>query len=683
MAGDRIHNLIRYLRRAAAADDRPTVSDVQLVERFLTQRDESAFELLVWRHGAMVLGVCRRVLGDAHEAEDAFQATFLVLARKAASAARHRSVGGWLYTVAFRVALRARARRAAHSARELPFDEPPVATDLDPVGAAGWREVRQVIDEEVSRLPEKYRLPFVLFHLEGRSSAQVAEELGCPVGTVESWLTRARARLRARLTRRGITSAPGLLVGLAPRKEWLPQAVAWAARMVSRGTAGTVSAEAAALADGVAWTLSMAKVKVAVAVAVLLVAATAAGLAVKLLPRAALPVQPEALRAARQNEAQAMEPERVVQPALLGTLRGHTGGINAIALSPDGKILASAGQDFHVKLWDIAAREEWATLRQSANPRIPKEQVRAHGSPAQTVAFSPDGKTLASGSIDATLRIWDVATGAEKKILQCPNIYVIAVAFSPDGETLAAAGGAQPAAFDRTIRWSFKEVPKDERYYKEIGEIKMWDVATWTERRIFQGDTGRVNSVAFRPDGTILAAGLRDGTIHLWERATGRECAGFRANGQVKAVAFSPDGKTLAAVHGVAPAAQPKEAVDRVQLWDLASGQVRAQLQGLVGTVSSVACSPDGQILATVSTLHPRDPQRYWDATGVVQLWDAATGQPRGAPLACSHYGSCVAFDARGKILAVGGQRGTQRNLGSGPGEITLWDLDPRGGTAR
>jgi RNA polymerase sigma factor (sigma-70 family) len=181
MAGDRIHNLIRHLRRASAAAVGPAVPDVGLVERFLTRRDQSAFELLVWRHGAMVLGVCRRVLGDAHEAEDAFQATFLVLAKKAASAARHRSVGGWLYTVAFRVALRARARRAARTVRERPFDDPPAAADLDPAGEAGWREVGQVIDEEVSRLPEKYRLPFVLFHLEGRSNAEVAQELGCPV----------------------------------------------------------------------------------------------------------------------------------------------------------------------------------------------------------------------------------------------------------------------------------------------------------------------------------------------------------------------------------------------------------------------------------------------------------------------------------------------------------------------
>jgi RNA polymerase sigma factor (sigma-70 family) len=675
MADDGIYHLIRYLRRAAVGSDRPAVPDVQLVERFLTQRDESAFELLVWRHGAMVLGVCRRILGDAHEAEDAFQATFLVLARKAASAARHRSVGGWLHTVAYRVALRARARRVARRAREHTLDEPPPAGELDPASEAGWREVRRVIDEEVSRLPEKYRLPFVLFHLEGRSSAEVAQELGCPVGTVESWLTRARARLRSRLVRRGVTPTPGLLISLAPRREWLYQAAARMARAVSRGAAGAASPEAAALAGEVVQTLGITRAKTAVAA--LLLAATATGLTVVMVHRADAPVRPEA-----PQEARPAEPERVPEPVQLATLHGHTGEINAIALSPDGKTLASAGQDFHVKLWDIAAQKEQATLRPSGAARMAGQDVRAHRNSVNAVAFSPDGKSLASGSMDATLKIWDVATSEEKRTVQCPNIYVVAVAFSPDGATLAAAGGAAPAAFDRTIRWSFDEVPKDERYLREIGEIKLWDVATGTERRIYQGDTGRVNSIAFRPDGAVLAAGLREGTIRLWDVATGRERACFPGNGQVKAVAFSPDGKALAAVHGATTGTLPKDAQDRVQLWDLASGQVRAQLHGLPRMVSSVVFSPDGRTLATAGTNHPDDPKRHWDATGVVQLWDAATGQPRGAPLACSHYGSCVAFDAHGKILAVGGQRGSQRNFSSAPCEISLWGLHPHHGTA-
>jgi RNA polymerase sigma-70 factor (ECF subfamily) len=203
MTAARPQDLLGYLRRIAPAEDPD--SDSHLLRRFASG-DERAFEMLARRHGPMVFSVCRRVLGDAHEAEDAFQATFLILARKIDSAARSPSAGAWLHTVAHRVALRARCRRAALDVRRRDAEAEP-AGGADPAEEALGREVRHVIDEEVRRLPEKYRLPFVLFHLEGHSSAEVARQVGRPVGTVESWLTRARARLRAGLARRGLAPA--------------------------------------------------------------------------------------------------------------------------------------------------------------------------------------------------------------------------------------------------------------------------------------------------------------------------------------------------------------------------------------------------------------------------------------------------------------------------------------------
>jgi RNA polymerase sigma factor (sigma-70 family) len=664
MASSHLHHLIRSLRRVAAPPDAPALSDIQLLERFVATRDEAAFELLAWRHGPMVLGVCRRVLGDVHEVEDAFQATFLVLAQKAASAARHRSAGGWLYTVAYRVALRARARRATRTLRERPLDEPPLADVPDPAGAAAERDARRVIDEEVSRLPEKYRIPFVLFHLEGRSCAEVAQELGCPIGTVESWLTRARQRLQGRLSRRGLVPSAGLFAALGPQEGWLPRPA------VLEGGRAAASTEAAALAAEVMRGFGVARARV---VTVILLLAAAAGLAAGTLPRAAAPKQPEPARPAERPGA--------VEPILRGTLSGCNpwGSVTAIALSPDGKTLASAGIRTGLKLWDAQARRELTTLQ---------DPTDGHGLPT-AVAFSPDGRTLASGAsrvstktgkvakvLLGAVKLWDVKTGAEKTTLRVPSVEVSAVAFSPDGKTLAAGGGVGGV--------------------KEHGEVKVWDLATLEERTFFRGDTGRVTSVAFSPDGKTLAAGMHDysvirpgpddaspdgktlapgagdGAIRLWDVDTGRERARLRENVySARAVAFSPDGKTLAAVHTVGR-------YNQVTLWDLAFGRVRARLLGSTGTVSAVVFSPDARTLATGSCIHPTTPQGWWDRAGEVRLWDATTGRPVSKPLTMPHYGFSVAFDGRGKVLAAAGAHGNGAVHGGDPDQITLWDLEPR-----
>jgi RNA polymerase sigma factor (sigma-70 family) len=201
MSNRPLHTVLPFLRRIVSSECRDT-SDAQLLERFLTLREDAAFEQLVVRHGRMVLGVCRRVLHDEHAAEDAFQAAFLALACRAASIRHQASVGGWLYRVAYRIALDARSHALRQAAREQPLDDAPASSD--PQTDAMDRELRQVLDAEVNRLPEKYRVPFLRCCCEGETSAAVARDLGCPVGTVESWLTRARQRLRTGLARRGV-----------------------------------------------------------------------------------------------------------------------------------------------------------------------------------------------------------------------------------------------------------------------------------------------------------------------------------------------------------------------------------------------------------------------------------------------------------------------------------------------
>src|SRR4051794_14651098 len=192
----------RFLRRVAAAHG----PDEELLRRFVAHRDDAAFAELVRRHGPVVLGVCRRVLGDAPDADDAFQAAFLVLARKAHRIARPDLLGNWLYGVAYRTALRARAVAARRRAREGRLVDVP-AEDRPP--AFVWADLRPVLDEEVNRLPDRYRATFVLCHVEGRTMAEAARLLGCPEGTVLSRLAWARGRLRSRLTRRGLAPAAG------------------------------------------------------------------------------------------------------------------------------------------------------------------------------------------------------------------------------------------------------------------------------------------------------------------------------------------------------------------------------------------------------------------------------------------------------------------------------------------
>ena len=273
MADESLRILVRRLRRATEPGGDAALSDAQLLERFVARRDDAAFELLVWRHGTMVLNLCRRLLGHDQDAEDAFQATFLVLARKAATIGKRRACASWLYKVAYRVALAARAEAAGRAARErrCPDDLPAAQASDDVV----WRDLRPVLDEEVSRLPEKYRAVFVLCCLEGRTGAEAAEQLRCPEGTVLSRLSRARERLRRRLTRRGVCLSAGLLAALVAAKGQAAEVTAGlvgttskAALAIAAGKAVAVaaSARAAALTEGVLRAMFVSKLTVAMGI---------------------------------------------------------------------------------------------------------------------------------------------------------------------------------------------------------------------------------------------------------------------------------------------------------------------------------------------------------------------------------------------------------------------------------
>jgi RNA polymerase sigma factor (sigma-70 family) len=283
MTVPRLGGVLTRLRARAAG-----VSDSQLLGRFLADRDEAAFELLVRRHERLVFGVCRRVLHDPHDAEDAFQATFLALARKGAHVGARGAVAGWLYRVAYRVALAARAQRGRRGGHERPLNgavewvaAPP---GTPPVECA---ELRGVLDEELSRLPERFRAAAVLCYLDGKTVEEAARELGCARGTVASRLARARARLREALARRGLALSAGLVAvalsqarAAAAPPEAVVGATLRAARAYAPGTAaagGAVSAHVATLTEGVLQAMFLAKLKLGAAVIGALLAVLVAG----------------------------------------------------------------------------------------------------------------------------------------------------------------------------------------------------------------------------------------------------------------------------------------------------------------------------------------------------------------------------------------------------------------------
>jgi RNA polymerase sigma factor (sigma-70 family) len=230
--------VLRHLRRLAAPAAEPA-SDRTLLERFTARHDEAAFSELVRRHGPLVQGVCRRLLGDIHAAEDAFQATFLLLATRAGSLRRPESVGCWLHGVARRVALRARVRADRLRRRERRADVKAVARPA--AAELSWREVCAVLDDELARLPERYRAPLVLCYLEGRTRDEAAKQLGWSVTVLRGRLERGRDRLRQRLTRRGLGLEAALLVEAVAPVDVSAGVVEATVRAVAGGAARSVA----------------------------------------------------------------------------------------------------------------------------------------------------------------------------------------------------------------------------------------------------------------------------------------------------------------------------------------------------------------------------------------------------------------------------------------------------------
>ncbi len=286
MASSPMSEFLEKLRRASLRRDEAGLSDGQLLDAYIRDREEAAFAALVRRHGPMVWGVCRRVLGNERDAEDAFQAAFLVLVRKAASIVPREKVANWLYGVARQTAVKARAMAMRRNVREKQVkDMPePAAPEQD-----NGHDLLPLLDRELSRLPDKYRTAIVLCDLEGKSYKEAARQLGCPEGTLAARLARGRAMLAKRLARHGSAVTGGVLATVLSQSAsaGVPASVAsstiQAASLFAAGQAAAaevIAPTVAALAEGVLKAMLLSKLKIATGVLLTAVALSgAAGLA--------------------------------------------------------------------------------------------------------------------------------------------------------------------------------------------------------------------------------------------------------------------------------------------------------------------------------------------------------------------------------------------------------------------
>ncbi len=275
-----LNDLIRIVHKLAGQTE-GTLADAELLARFVERRDEAAFEALVWRHGQLIWNVCHRILRNQQDAEDAFQATFLVMARRAGSIRERRALGGWLYQIAQRICLGIRKKKGA--AATLPLVEQPAAEGVD---ATEQADLRRLLEEEIGRLPRKYRLPLVLRYLEGRSTEEAAAIVGCPRGTILSRLAWSRQRLRTRLAARGV----GLSVALAAASATESSAASAKSVLAAASTALLFMANSTLqtsrpvfLAKGVLRTMLMTKVA-AGSIGALVVLTASVGLGMAVLP---------------------------------------------------------------------------------------------------------------------------------------------------------------------------------------------------------------------------------------------------------------------------------------------------------------------------------------------------------------------------------------------------------------
>jgi RNA polymerase sigma factor (sigma-70 family) len=680
-------------------------SDGQLLDRFLSHHDEAAFTALVRRHGPIVLGVCQRVLRNHHDVEDAFQATFLVLVRKATAIVPRENVANWLFGVAYRTALKARMVMAKRCEKERRMrGQPARPTNEEQV----WEDVLPYLDQELDGLPERYRMPIVLCDLEGKTRREAARQLGWPEGTVAGRLARGRRLLAQRLARHGVAVSGSVLAVVVVNRAAavsLPGALVPAtvktasAFLTGSPAAGAVAVNVAALSTGVLRAMLISKLKVtfALVLAAGLLAGAAGYFAVQ---RAA--GQPPAPEAKRAGEAPAPENGPVAKEAadtaradstvrLGSTNLRHADKILFLAYVSGGKQLLSASRDQTIRLWDAALgrevrRFDWPAAARAAGEAGPIEQAlqKALQAPGVMpngmiglvgdgalgqgrdfqVAVSPNGKYVAALK-RGTVYVWETASGKLTRELQpagalangVGNFTVVVsgnggggnLTFSPDGKGLLLA---------------------------EASGVTVWDLATGQTSRRIPGaafDLTRLPTANMvSPDGKYLAwqeyqLQQQTATIKVKDLITDTELAKLPTTpGAVQHLRFTADGKSLVW----------RTFNSGIQFFEIGKDkEPRAvgQGQGPVRGTGSYCLAADGKMLAMTTGDQNIG---IWDVASGKELRHIGEAAPRQAGqgllvIAMGTGGSSpvdMAFSPDGKRLAVslGGPAVRQFEVDSG-----------------
>jgi RNA polymerase sigma factor (sigma-70 family) len=592
-------SVFRHLRRAALQDGGMT--DGQLLESFLNQRDESAFEALVYRHGPMVLGVCRRVLSNIHDAEDAFQATFLIFVRKATAIRKRESVASWLHRTAFRAALEANSVRRRSRERQvstMPEPEAPVAGDV-------WNDLRPLIDQELDRLADKYREAVVLCDLEGKTRKEAAQQLGVPEGTLSGRLTTARRMLAGRLAGRGLTVSDetwaATMSGTAAAN--VPKSLLLSTSKVT--TSAVISANVTALTEGVMKTMLPSKLKIA---AVIFLTAVLVASAVFHVAR---DVQGDDKPSPDKDSPRAQVDQPKAAPAWkeVASFGEHKKSVDVLAIGSD--LVATSGPEGVVRIWDLRKQKMLRTYSSSRK-----------NLPVHALSFSPDGKYVTSVAEGGAIFVTAVSD-TDNRGRGIPPCNVEFRALGPDHKTLLVPGGSEFALWEVDVLDARKSL------------TDQLDVGF---RDIFKGHKDDVTALAVaRHDGSF-ASGSKDKTVIVWDRK--KKTARFTGEGHTDSItnlSFEDKGKYLAS--------SSKDGTAR--LWDLSKKKQHHVLKGHDGAVLAVAFSHDGKLLATAGK------------DKVIRIWDVNTARMVMTLKGHTDAVKCLAFSRDGKYLASGGADNT------------------------